>query len=164
MILGLLTFQEFLLFVLIAYASLFIHELGHAVMALLNKSDKSIIHIGKGPRLFKIKIGKLEIKLKRLFIFNFYNTAYRKEDYSKIEQIFMTLSGPLINGVLALVLWLLYMSSWFNPLLFISFLFNLWLFVFNLIPFKIGQSSSDGYTIYKLLFKSYEEEKVKLIE
>lgn len=151
MIWAFLTFQEFFLFIVIAYGSLFLHEVGHAIVALMNQSQKVTIHIGKGSKLFTLRFGRLEIKVRKLFLINFYNAAYRARAYSRKEKILMTICGPLSNGILAFVFWVLYLQSWFDPLLFVSFLFNLWLFVFNLIPFKIGQSTSDGYTIYKLM-------------
>lgn len=73
--------------------------------------------------------------------------------YRTIEMISIIVFGPLLNGVFAVFFYMLY-DLFPNEYLFLLFLFNGWLALINLIPFKVKSKQSDGYMILNLLRKN----------
>lgn len=154
---NILTIHEIILFLFVAIASLLFHEVGHAFAAIRSKCTSVTIHIGRGKQLLKFKIGRLSVVISIFFFFNYYVETSTDVVFSKYEKLKITLGGPVANGLLAVLLGFVYAWSWYNSFIFLCLMFNLWLFVFNLIPLKIGQKTSDGYTIYKLLTNKMSE-------
>lgn len=80
-----------------------------------------------------------------------HTASERDPYYSKVEQIIISLFGPLLNGVVGILSTLIFSASNSSVLLFFN-LFNIWLCVINLIPYRIGDKQSDGYVILKIMF------------
>ncbi|QQZ09816.1 hypothetical protein [Heyndrickxia vini] len=146
----------FLFLFIAAPITIFIHEFGHALGSLLMRADKIEMNIGSGRKIYSIHCYKWTINVYLLYILGAHTFSEREPYFSKLEQIVITAFGPLLNGVV----WFIF--QWWIPIhsqniwqLFA--LFNLWLFLVNLIPFKIGGKQSDGYTILqKLLTKKVD--------
>lgn len=143
-----------LIFLLIAAPiTVFIHELGHALGSYLMKADKIELNIGAGPKLFSIQNRKWTICIYIFYMLGAHTASERYPYFSKTEQIVISAFGPLLNGVIGLIV-----QQW-NPVDHLGIcqlfaLFNFWLFFINLIPFRIGGKQSDGYTILqKILTK-----------
>lgn len=77
-------------------------------------------------------------------IFHAYTQSERKLHFTRKEYSFITKMGPLFS---------LFLTELIGTLLFvvkskvIIFLFNLWITVINLIPFKTKNQKSDDYLI-----------------
>ncbi|KQL52566.1 hypothetical protein AN964_02775 [Heyndrickxia shackletonii] len=139
----------FLLF--IAPLTLFIHEFGHSIGAYLVKSDKIQLFIGVGKRLFFFRISTISFHIHTFYMLGGHTASERDPYYSKVEQIIISLFGPLLNGVVGILSTLIFSASNSSVLLFFN-LFNIWLCVINLIPYRIGDKQSDGYVILKIMF------------
>ncbi|MBS4174482.1 M50 family metallopeptidase [Bacillus sp. FJAT-49736] len=135
---------------IIAPLTLFIHELGHSIGALLVRSEKIELFIGVGRRLLRLPLGRMSIHIHALFMLGGYTASERNPYYSKAEQIIISLFGPLLNGLLG-ILGALLLSYSHSRILLIFILFNLWLCIINLIPYRIGTRHSDGYLVLKTI-------------
>lgn len=146
---------QFIIFVFLAVPfSLFIHELGHALTSLLFGAHDVTVRIGKGNCLYKLKRTRFSLII-HMNVFIHYMTEYkRNKPFTKREQLMIVLMGPMSNGIIGYCSYILYKDNTLLSFFLFCALFNWWLMITNLIPFKIGQKSSDGYTIYTLLFKS----------
>lgn len=148
----------FLLF--IAPLTLFLHEFGHSVGAYLVQSDKIQLFIGIGKRIVFFRIGKISIHIHTFYMLGGQTASERSPYYTKAEQIIISLFGPLLNGIVGILGTFLFSTSNSSVLLF-SNLFNIWLCVINLIPYRIGERQSDGYVVLKILFgKGNKDESV----
>ena len=136
---------------LIAPLTLFIHEFGHSIGAYLVKSDKIQLFIGVGKRIFSFHISKISIHIHTIYMLGGHTASERNPFYTKSEQIIISLFGPLLNGVMGILGTVLFYGSNSSVLLFFN-LFNIWLCVINLIPYRIGDRQSDGYVVLKTMF------------
>ncbi len=151
MFLDLFTFLLLLFF--IAPVSLLLHEIGHAVGAKLMHASKINITIGTGKIVFEGSIKGIQIVIRRLFIINSLTSTFRDDPFNKQEKMIISILGPGFSGILAGILYMIYHAFIPSSVLYIFFLFNVWLVFINILPLKIGQKESDGYTIYKILFR-----------
>ncbi|HLS67404.1 MAG TPA: site-2 protease family protein [Pseudogracilibacillus sp.] len=143
----------FLFVFLFVPISLFFHELGHALMALVFRASNVSIHIGRGKHLCHLTLRRFSLWI-YMNVFLYYMTEYERTDpFTHRERIMIALMGPIVNGLIGFTSFLLYKELFTNKVLLFCTLFNWWLMIANLFPFKIGQKQSDGYTIYTLLFK-----------
>ncbi|UOQ42658.1 site-2 protease family protein [Halobacillus salinarum] len=149
--------RELLVFIFFAAPlGLFIHECGHVIPALCFRSDFSLISVGSGREIMKVRIGKLHFQCRLILFHGAYSLNERNEKFSLRERAIISICGPVMNAAGAAVLW---MSS----LVHISFsvylfgLFNLYLALVNLVPFRIKGKSSDGYRFIQLICKSNED-------
>lgn len=142
-----------ILIVIIAPFSLFIHEIGHVIGAKLMAATKILLTIGVGNILWSISFQNIDIYIRRVFIVNSFTSTVRDQPFTKKEKVFITFMGPLFSGVLAFISYGLYYSFSSNLYLYVLFLFNAWLVLINLLPFKIGQKQSDGYTILHIILQ-----------
>lgn len=147
-------FTIFLMLALvIAPISLLIHELGHLTGALLMKATSIRLTIGAGNILIEKQFQRVHLLIRKFFIVNSFTSTIREIPFRNREKIFITLMGPIFSSVLAFICYLTYHAIFPHYFIFIAFLFNGWLVIMNLLPYKIGQKQSDGYTICTLLFK-----------
>lgn len=132
---------------IVAPIGTFLHEMGHAAGAKMVKADIIIVSIGLGKNIGVISWHSIKIKLKAFFFIGGYVQSERKIAYKLFEIIWIAICGPLSNAIFAFLFYLLYVMY---PIGFFKllFLFNLWLAVINIIPFKLFGKQSDGYTIF----------------
>ena len=145
----------FLLIFFIAPVSLLFHEIGHAIGAKWMKVTTIHLTIGIGKTMWEGSLLNIQITIKKVFVFNSFTAMIGERPLQNKEKVFISLMGPIFSGILAFLLYLIYIAVPMSTI-YLFYLFNLWLVVINLFPFKIGQKQSDGYTIYKLLFKTNE--------
>jgi len=138
------------LVLIVAPISTFLHELGHALGAKFVKADQITLLIGAGKPLKTITVRKIEFVIHNLFFIGGLTKSERKYPYKKIEMIWITALGPMMNAFIALLSYLLYLF-YPNIFLYLLFMFNSWLALVNIIPFKIKGNQTDGYTILQLL-------------
>jgi hypothetical protein len=140
---------------LMAPISLFIHELGHVLPGLFFGSERSIIHIGRGSTLFCWRGKKLELSIQLWFFQGAYSINERSPVFSNHEKIWISVGGPLLNGLLAFILFVFF-SELKLPYVKVFLLFNLYLAVVNLIPFSFKGKGSDGYRVWQLLQRKWK--------
>ncbi len=138
------------LILVIVPISLFIHELGHLLGAKFLKADRVTIYLGAGRKLFTLSFKKMTLNLSLLIMFNAHTQSERKQNFTNKELAFITMMGPLFSLIFTGVFSLLFIITT-SELIFYFFLFNLWLAVINLVPFKTKNQKSDGYLIWNLL-------------
>lgn len=139
-----------ILILIIVPISLLVHELGHLFGAQCLKADRVIISIGTGKKIKRFTMRQMTLDIYFLIMFHAHTHSERNPDFSNKEFAFITAMGPLFS---------LIFTVFFGVLLFVFntdviiyfFLFNLWLTITNLIPFKFKNQMSDGYLILTLL-------------
>lgn len=146
-----ITFIYLLFFV--APFSLLLHELGHVVGARIIHANNIIVHIGIGKKVAEVKVIRVTFIIRPLFFLHFKTETKRHEALTKKEAIIVALMGPLFNIGLSFVLVICYNLIITHPAIYLLLLFNIWLALVNLIPFKIGRKYSDGYVIIQELVK-----------
>lgn len=141
------------LILIVAPISNLIHEFGHMLGAKIAKADHVQVYIGRGKSIIKLPFQKTEIHFGTFFFTSGLTISQRKDDYHSIEIIIITILGPLLNAIIVFISYLLYNNV---PSIFILLflLYNAWLFITNIIPFKLGKKESDGYIIVKEFFRS----------
>jgi Zn-dependent protease len=140
----------FFLVLIIAPISTFFHEFGHAIAARTLKASEITLKMGKGKRLFAITLQGLNIEIYSLFFIGGHTVSSRHPFYKKRELIYISLMGPLSNGIIALLLYF-YLSYEVNVYIELSFWFNIWLFVMNIIPIHLNNKYTDGYIVYNIM-------------
>lgn len=138
------------LFFIIAPASTIVHELGHAAGAMAVRADSIRIIIGTGKRKWVIGTGKFRILLFPVFFLGGHTFSDRYIPYSRKESFLITLSGPL-SSTMASGLLLALFAQFGYSLLLLAFLFNAWMAIGNLLPYKVKGRQSDGYALIQLL-------------
>ena len=145
----------------------FIHEMGHAIPALIYSREKVRVYIGSygDPKnSYQFKWGRIHFFMKfNSFEWGHGMCVYRPEKNNKMQSAIITLGGPLISLLFAFTALFIVIqfdldkATWFILLLvcFSSF----WDFVINMIPTKnpiklfTGEEiQSDGYVLMKLFF------------
>lgn len=140
-------FLLFCFFTILPFTTL-LHELGHFFAAKLCNAQNITVRIGSGKEMLKFKSGDT------LFVFHMLPfggyTVYELLKPTDLNFLIVSLGGPLLNGFVALLL--LFpgfghgthlITIWFQWLA----LFNLWMCVFNIIPFKLTSYYSDGWSV-----------------
>lgn len=143
----------FLLFIVTPF-SLLIHEIGHAIGARMIGASKIVITIGIGKTLLSIRLKRVTMKLRAIFIVHFQTETKRRTPLSKPEAIVVAMMGPVFSFCISLILFICYNLFIPHPSVQLLYLFNLWLAVVNLIPFKLGHKHSDGYIVIEQLRKA----------
>ena len=138
----------FLLFIG-APISVLIHEFGHAIAASCVNAKHITIYLGSGRDLFAFRLGRLKLVVRLFYFVGGLTTNERSIHYSKRELLWITSFGSVLNGFVAIILFFLMM--WVpNVYLSIMFWFNLWLAIGNLLPIRINDKKTDGYTILEI--------------
>ncbi|WP_146817802.1 site-2 protease family protein [Halobacillus faecis] len=144
----------FLLIFMVAPLSLFIHELGHLFPGLYFRADQSVLHLGRGKVIGQWKRSRIKVYIHLFFFQGAYSMNERKPPFKDSEKAWISIGGPLFNAITAFVLFL-----WFKEqgggLLRISFLFNTYLALMNLIPFSVKGKASDGYRLWSIVKRRF---------
>lgn len=141
-----------LCFISILPITILLHELGHFFCALLCKASRITITIGIGKKIGQLKSKNSTLILHMLPLSG--KTSYELVHYSKYRQILISIGGPVLNGFVGFLLLLpgighgdQLITFWFQWLA----LFNVWMFFVNILPFKFGKYSSDGWVVINSL-------------
>ncbi|WP_249871909.1 site-2 protease family protein [Oceanobacillus saliphilus] len=140
-----------LIFVIAPLTTL-IHELGHVSGSLALKADYVQLCMGIGKRKSVTTYRRVEFIVYPFFFIGGFTRSERNKPYLKSERIWITILGPIFNGISALVSYLLnevYPSEFLQ----LFFWFNIWMSFVNIIPFKINGKQTDGFTILELIRK-----------
>ncbi|MFC4557435.1 site-2 protease family protein [Virgibacillus kekensis] len=127
-----------------------LHEAGHAAGARALNARRIQLSVGSGKEISRFSVGRLTISIHAVYFLGGMAYSERNRVYTKLEKIWIAVSGPLSNLIVTLLLFFLY-TQWSSNYLLLPLLFNLWIATINLIPFKIKGRQSDGYVIFKTL-------------
>ena len=130
--------------------SVLIHELGHAIAAISIKSNNSTISIGSGEKLFSVQLKRINIVIHRIYFIGGYTQNNREVPYQPGELIWLTILGPIFNGIAACLIYLM-MDLSSNAYIHLLMWFNIWLATANLLPLRIGEKQTDGYIIFQIV-------------
>lgn len=146
----------FLSFIIISPFLTFLHELGHASLALILTNSNVILKLGNFNKknFFEVKIKRLHIK-----IYNFSQgmgrVYFNNNNLNKTKQMVIILAGPLTNIIVSCIS--LFISKYYNNFLYIS-LFSLGGFFATIIPLKYPKFfggyvglKSDAYQLIELI-------------
>ncbi|MEC5422348.1 site-2 protease family protein [Virgibacillus sp. C22-A2] len=139
----------YLLFI-VAPLSTFLHEIGHAFAARTVKADHISLSVGSGNLIKTIYLEKLKINIHIIYFLGGLAKSQRKIPYKNLEIAWVTIAGPIINGIAAFLVFYLY-TMFPNNYLQLLFLFNCWIAIINILPFKIKGKQTDGYTILQVI-------------
>ena len=142
----------FLLFVMSTLGTL-IHESGHVLGAMFVRADNIHLSIGLGKPLTTFSLKKLHITVHRLFFLGGSVKSERYPPFRKLELFCVTVLGSINNGFFALLFYFLNEVHYNNYIQFLC-IFNLWLMIVNLLPFKLKEKQSDGYTLLKMIIRN----------
>ncbi|MFD1360604.1 M50 family metallopeptidase [Lentibacillus salinarum] len=135
---------------IVAPAGTAVHEIGHVMAAGILGADRMTLSIGTGLTVYRSSWHKTAVSIQLLFFLGGMASSERKVPYRKREQIMIAAFGPLTSLSAAFLCAGLYAIFPTNYLLLLV-LFNVWLALVNMIPFRFGGKQSDGYTIYKTM-------------
>ncbi len=138
------------LLVVVAPIGTALHEAGHIIGAKSLNADRMRLTIGSGTIVSTFVIRKIQVTIRAIFFLGGLASSERENTYKPYELIWIAFCGPLANGVVAFFLYLFYIAYPSNYLL-LLLLFNLWIAIINLVPFRFKEKQSDGYTIVKVL-------------
>lgn len=133
----------FVLFI-IGMTSLLFHEIGHVTAARWYHASHIDLIVGAGKKVFAYSVGRLTVHVHQLFFMHFVTSSNRSSLYTSKEITMISMMGPVFSILLATVFYMLFHAFFSVYFLYVGFLFNLWLGIFNLIPFKIGHKTTDG--------------------
>ncbi|MCP3025804.1 site-2 protease family protein [Halobacillus sp. A5] len=138
-----------LLLFVIAPIGLVIHETGHIIAGFLCGARYSVLSVGAGNSILRIKFQKLHIIVGRIYFLGGYSINVKDPDFSCLQKVWISLAGPFANSIVFLCFMNIKLG-YENEVLLFSF-FNLYMAVINMIPFKIGKRKSDGYLVLENL-------------
>ena len=124
------------------FAALVLHELGHYFAARLCAVPVKQIGVGWGPKLFRVRVGKVECQLHLLPVGAYVQmdmVALQRRPF--LQQLFVLGAGIGVNLVLCALTW----GSLFGTL-------NLALALGNLIPFYQLDGWKGGMVIVRRMF------------
>lgn len=134
------------LIVIVVPIGTIVHELGHGIVAYIIKADSVVLHIGVGKHIKTFAFKRFMIQLNALFFIGGLTESNRIPIYNAKEKIWIALGGPACNAILVVLFTILFYPT-HNPYIQLFILFQLWLMLINIIPFKRKGKQSDGYTI-----------------
>lgn len=127
-----------------------IHELGHAFGAKLVKVTHITLIFGLGKKIHTFIAKGVSVEIRACYFLGGYTKTSGYNSYTNKSVFWITLFGPISNGLFAIIFY--YLNQMFvNPYINLLFLFNLWLAVVNIIPFKYKGKQSDGYILLQSL-------------
>lgn len=138
----------YILLLIIAPLGNFLHEAGHAAGAAAAQADKISITIGGGPKLLTFTIGKLTIQVNIILFAGGHHRSWRADSYSLREQRLIAAGGPFMNIAAGAAVLLLY-NICPDGFLRLFCMYNAWLGLVNLLPFRLKGKASDGWTIWQ---------------
>ncbi|MDY0396525.1 site-2 protease family protein [Virgibacillus halophilus] len=127
--------------------SIFIHESGHAAGAIIEKAYPITVHIGKGKRFFRLHIKRVNIIVYRWYFLGGATDFSRAVPCSIKKMILTSLAGPLCNLIVAAFFLMISLKTTDEQYL-LWCLFNTWLGLSNIIPYKWRGNPSDGYLVW----------------
>lgn len=148
--------QLIIYIIIIAPIGLFWHELGHVLGARFVRAPHVTLIIGVGKPIVKRTYDNTTFILRRLFWVNSVTKTKNSHLLSKNDKVIITLMGPMSSLFFSILAYCLYVLIVPNLFVLLLCLFNLWLGIINLIPFKINERQSDGYTILQTLKNKYD--------
>lgn len=137
---------------LIAPLSVIAHEIGHIIGARIVKADYVKLSIGQGRKLYSLSKRSFEMTIHLFYFIGGYATSGRVIPYNSKDIIIISIFGPMINIILAFIFYGIYIV-YSQDFVLLLCLFNLWLGIANLIPFKYKHNYSDGYVILTRVIK-----------
>jgi len=126
----------------------FWHEFGHTVAALLLKTDRIEITLGKGKEMVQFEIKTVRIKIKRIYFLGGVTNSQRVKAFNNDEKIVLALAGPFFSLLLAILSFIGCFYVMHNILL-MSMIYNSWVAFMNVIPFHLKNKKSDGYIAWQ---------------
>lgn len=130
----------------------FIHEVGHLIGALLVKADRVELLLGIGKKIGSLNYGSLVIHIHAVLFLGGLAKSSRNTPFNKKELCFITFCGPLFNLLVAYAVTMIPLN---NKYIFLFIIYNIWIGVINLVPFKVNGKQSDGYTIFGIIKNRY---------
>lgn len=153
----------FLIFCLLLFPLILIHELGHALVARLLGFEVLSITVGNGPQMFETTIWRTKVTVRVFPLAGMTSFGPYGPYGNRVRYGLVALGGPATHIAFVLIYLLFFLLVPYNPPkpyldVIHAFVFtNLWLLLVNLFPRKIktllGIVYSDGYEIYRLLVK-----------
>ena len=160
------SFINFIIYALVYIISMpvlsFIHELGHAIPALIFTKGEVSVSIGNSNLIKKVKLNRLVINIygyRSIMDVSYAYVNWESID-SKFKSIIMIAGGPIASLCTSIVLYLTldtiqlsYLIKIFNGIL----LFSIGQFIVTALPMKYSDNSpykgftSDGYKIVQWL-------------
>ncbi len=138
----------------VAPLGLLIHELGHVIPTILLGRGEAVLHLGTGSVLFRGDWGRFHLRVHRIFFLGGHTESSCNERYNRWQKGAVTLGGPSLN----MLVFLFSFSLLQIEELHIFMLFNLYLAVFNLLPYSWKGKCSDGYHLFQILLNKQSEE------
>lgn len=143
--------EIFIFIVVIVPVSLFWHELGHLVGARIVRATHITLTIGIGKPILQRTYKNMTFVVNQLFLFHSLTETSSVKSLTRKNMVIITLMGPISSLILSLLTYSFYMLILPSTVILLTILFNLWLGVINLLPFKINERQSDGYTILQMI-------------
>lgn len=141
---------------LITPFGLFWHELGHVFAAYLMRARHITLTVGSGKPIIQGTLGHVTFEIRRILLFNSYTRIEASTYLSNKDKVIITSMGPIFSLLLSLLAYVLNLLIVKHLIWYILCLFNLWLGIINLIPFRIKGKQSDGYTILQTIKNKYD--------
>lgn len=149
----------FCLFMIFMAASIFAHELGHALTAQGLGFQVQRIVIGVGPLIHRGSVLGMPWEIRQLPTCGFCNVIARKPAWQRTRFLMVVLAGPLTNLAIAMIASgmaghnaELFVAPILAPSIWRVLLYaNIYLAVISLIPFQ-AELASDGLLILRILF------------
>lgn len=142
-----------------------LHELGHAIVALIFTNDKVSVNIGNSDLNKQINLNRLVINLNgyKSLLDVAYGYVNRTPVDNKIKAIFIILGGPITSLIVSILLYIYIINVKLPYVLMVSlnalFIFSAIQFLITILPMKyfhkpyVGHTS-DGYKILQHFKKS----------
>lgn len=142
----------FVFIVVMVPLSLFWHELGHVIGGKLVRATHITVTLGLGKPLFRLNVGNMTFDVRRIFFVHSLTETKKNDSLSKREIVIVSMMGPLNSLVFGLCFYAVHQLAMPSFVIYLMFLFNIWIGIINLLPFKWKSRHSDGYAIVKALF------------
>lgn len=141
------------LIIIVAPIGTIVHEIGHVLGAKAVGAEKVTLTIGSGKKIGTLTFLNLVVSVHALFFIGGFVKGKRKKPYNNSQLILIAIGGPISNIIFGFLFYFFYLFT-LNDYIKLLFLFNLWLAIVNIIPFKLGNKHSDGYTIWQIIRKN----------
>src|SRR5699024_3045680 len=112
-----------------------VHELGHGIVALFAKADSVTLYIGLGKHIKTYEFNRFTIHLNAIFFIGGLTKSKRTPTYNAKEKVFIAMGGPACNAILVVLFIILFYPT-HDPYIRLFILFQAWLMIINIIPFK----------------------------
>ncbi len=129
----------------------FFHETGHIFIAKLFNLKGSDIVIGTGPKLISFNLLETNVQFNLFYFLGGYSTNVSEGEITNWQRGLISLGGPLINIMVASLL--LISNLPYSMLVELFILFNLWVGLVNLVPYKFLNRESDGFVFLTSIYK-----------